>query len=41
MEDIIEIVKLVTALLGLITALVGLLAKAQDGDCSNKKKRKR
>ncbi len=40
MEDIIEVVKLVTALLGLITAVVGLLAKAQDGGRS-KKKRKR
>ena len=28
MEDIIEVVKLVTALLGLITAVVGLLAKS-------------
>ena len=37
MEDIIEIVKLVTALLGLATAVVGLLAKAQDGDRSDKR----
>lgn len=38
MEDIIEVVKLATALLGLTTAVVGLLAKAQDGDRSDKRK---
>ncbi len=41
MEYIIELVKLATALLGLMTAVVGLLAKAQDGCRSDKKKRKR
>lgn len=38
MEDIIEVVKLATALLGLTTAVVGFLAKAQDGDRSDKRK---
>lgn len=41
MEDIIEVVKLVTALLGFLTAVVGLLVKAQDGDVPEKGKRRK